>query len=884
MGPRLWRMLKPSRFERDMADEIAFHLEQRADELIAGGTPPQQALRQARIEFGAAERVKDECREAHGFPFLETVARDAQYALRGFGRSPGFVAVAVVSLAVAIGANTAIFSLLYDALYDQLPVKQPRQLLQVLMSSPSGSRWSNLDYPELLPLAEPKSAFSELICWSPSEMNLHFAGRAAERVKAHAVSGNYFATLGVNTYFGRPIVSDDDRKGAPPVVVLSYGYWQSRLAGDSSLVGQPVSVNGVPHTLVGIGPPSFFGLDRLEAPDVIVPLHAEPSPPGMFYLVGRLRPGVKLDQARAELNGQWGRILENQKPRLATFSPGDRDRMLRTRVDLIPAGSGNWGLQIMFDRPVRLLFLMVAVLLAIACVNIANLMLGRASARSREMALRRALGASRGRLVRQCLTESILLSVSAGALGLLFAVSLHRVLLAGLPWIQSSAMAFRLNEGVLGFTAAVSLLCGILFGLAPGLYGGGESKASLSGQSSGTPGRNRAARVLIAAQVAASVVLVTSAALLVRSVYNLHGTNAGFDRDHLLVMKVDLRQSRFQSGAASVLSEMTGRVIAVPGVRSAAVADGAAFPLGGSKAIWVEGFGSDPNERYQINFNTIGSDFFATLGVPMWLGRDFEPQDASRTPEPVVVNEALARKFYPNQNPLGRRLGDGLNRRGKYEIVGVVKDWRHAGLRRPAAPVIFHSLGQSWDGKPRFDAKRPLVLHARAFGDPAAVAAAVRKELQALDPSLVVYGLRTMNEQVTETLAPERTAAFLATLFGALALGLACVGLYGVTAYAVSRRTAEIAVRIAMGATRERVVRQILRQNLAPVLMGLVAGVPLAMWAARLARGFLFGVDAADPVSFLTAGSLLTATTAVAGLIPAIRSARIDPARALKYE
>jgi predicted permease len=633
-------MLKPSRFERDMADEIAFHLEQRAAELIAGGTPPKQALRQARVEFGAAERIKDECREAHGFPVLETIARDVEYALRGFRKSPGFVAVAVVSLAVAIGANTAIFSLLYDALYDQLPVKQPRELVQALMSSPSGSRWSNLDYPELLPLAEPKSAFSGLMCWTPSEMNLHFAGRAAERVKAHAVSGNYFATLGVKTYSGRPIVSEDDHNGAPPVVVLSYRYWQSKLAGDSSVLGQPVSLNGVPHTVVGIAPPSFFGLDRLEAPDVTVPLHAEPSPPGMFYLVGRLKPGVNPDQARAELNGQWGRILENQKALLATVSPGDRDRMLRTRVDLIPAGSGNWGLQIMFDRPVRLLFLMVAVILAIACVNIANLMLGRAGARSREMALRRALGASRGRLVRQSLTESILLSVSGGALGLLFAVWLHRVLLAGVPWIKSSAMAFRLNEGVLGFTAAVSVLCGILFGLAPGLYGAGaESKASLSGGWSGSPGRNRAARALIAAQVTASVVLVTGAALLVRSLYNLHATNAGFDRDHLLVMKVDLRQSRFQGpGAAGVLSELTGRVVAIPGVRSAAVADGAAFPLGGySKAIWVEGFGRDANESYQINFNTIGSDFFTTIGVPMLLGRDFEPQDAYRTPEPVVV-------------------------------------------------------------------------------------------------------------------------------------------------------------------------------------------------------------------------------------------------------
>jgi macrolide transport system ATP-binding/permease protein len=515
-------MLKPSRFERDMADEIAFHLEQRAEELIAGGMPPKQALRQARLEFGAAERVKDECREAHGFPFLETLVRDVRYALRGFRKNPGFAAVAVLSLAMAIGANTAIFSLLYDALYDRLPVKQPRELVQVLMSSPRGSRWSNLDYPEALPLAEPKAAFSGMVCWSPSEMNLHFARRAAERVKAQAVSGNYYSMLGVTAYAGRTILSEDDRQGAPPVAVLSYQYWQSKLGRDSSILGQAVSLNGVPHTVVGIAPPSFFGLDRLEAPDITVPFNAEPSPPGMFYLVGRLRPGVNLDQARGELNGQLGRMLENQKKLLAALSPDDKDRLLRTRVDLIPAGSGNWGLQIMFERPVRLLFLMVAVILAAACVNIANLMLGRADARAREMGLRRALGASRGRLVRQSLTESVLLSASGGTLGLLFAVWLHRVLLAGIPWIKSSAMAFRLNEGVLGFTAAASVLCGILFGLAPALHGtGAESNTSLSGRSSGCPGRTRTGRVLIAVQVTASLVLVTGATLLVRSLYNL---------------------------------------------------------------------------------------------------------------------------------------------------------------------------------------------------------------------------------------------------------------------------------------------------------------------------------------------------------------------------
>jgi predicted permease len=798
-------------------------------------------------------------------------------------RNRGFTVVAVLSLALGIGANTAIFSLLDQAMLEPLPVKNPRELVQVLLAWPSGSRTGNMDYPEFRSLGESHASFSGALMYAARYVNFQ-SDNVAERIRALLVSGSFYSTLGVNAFMGRTIMGEDDRPSAVPVAVLSYAFWQRRFARSPSVLGKTVYLNGSPFLIVGVMPPEFFGVDRLTVGDIAVPLASVQSP-GQVWCLGRLKPGFSLAQARAELAVSLHQALEDMGGELKNWSSWDRQQYLGLKVDLRRAGTGTWGLELMLAERLPLLIMPVVVLLLITCTNVANLLLARGAVRAREISIRLAVGAGRGRICRQLLTESVLLSMLGGLLGLVVAVWAHDLLVSFLPIGSWGVVEFRLNMPVLAFTAVVSILTGIMFGSLPalsltrriGVY------PALKGEMPPISGRLRLGptRTLLVVQLAASVVLLVGAALFVRTLRNLQTLDAGFDREHTLLMSIDPRQSRFQGErVVSLFDELTERVRAIPGVRSAAFAEIALFGQGSvQKSLWVEGYSYSPKDNQMVAFNVVGPGFFANAGIPLLLGRDFGPRDRAGAAAPVaIINEAFASKFFPRQDPIGRHFGDaGAGSSGKYEIVGVVKDAKYWTLREQPRPAVFQSLWQSTDS-------RPVELHVRTAGKPAAMTARIRQEIQSVDKDLVVYDVRTMTEQVNTTLTEERMFALLSTLFSALALGLACVGLYGIAAYAVTRRTNEIGIRMALGATRSNVLWLVLRETMALVAIGAAIGTLAALACARFVQTVLFGLAPNDPASVATAVVALVLVAALACFLPARRAMKVDPMVALRYE
>jgi predicted permease len=845
--------------------------------------------------------------------------RDLRHALRMLLHARGWTAVVILSLALGIGANTALFSMVNGMLLTTVPARDPDSLVRFryvgrndmatdtseygfAAETVAGERVrSTFSYPMYRAFAAANQTLSDLIAYAPVGRVSVMAGGQAEIARALAVSGNYYNALGVTARLGRTLIPDDDRPTASPAAVISSRYWHRRFGTDPAVIGRTVSVNNVPVTIVGVLPPAFTGVQEPlgEPVDIELPLaldpRVEPRPDGparldmptawWLLVMGRLRPGVTpaqvqgnlaglfQDQARAGLDGYLRSLPQAERN---TSRNGSRKAVPQLVVD-----SGSYG---SYDNPpdalrdVAILSAVVLLVLLLVCANVANLLLSRSAAREKEMSIRLSLGASRGRLIRQLLTESVLLAGFGGALGVLVAYWGVRLL----PGAPAGGMTIDLR--VLGFVAGASLLTGILFGLAPALRGtGGSLSTTLKATSRSVAGsRSLLGRSLLVLQVAISLVLLVGAGLFLRTLSNLRHVDVGFDPRNLVLFRVSpLLNGYDEARMDGLYRTLLERIAAVPGVAGAAISQPALLSGSvSSTSFFVQGR-SYPVEREQrdnsINRLVVSPDFFDVLRIPLVAGRALTPRDNDRqAPKVALINEAAVRKYFPGESPVGQRFGSSLETSGDIEIVGVVHDVKYNSVRDDAPPTMYAPYQQT-----RFGSG---VVEVRTSVTPAAVLDDIRAVVRGVDPTLPMMDVSTQVENIEKRFAQERVFAQAYTLFGALALAVAAVGLFGLMSYSVSRRTTEIGIRMALGAQSGDVLGLVMKESMALVALGVAAGVTIAVAAGRLVATLLFGLAPTDPLTLAAAVTVMTGVAALAGFLPARRASRVDPMVALRTE
>jgi len=847
--------------------------------------------------------------------------QDLRFGVRMLRTHQGFTMVAVLSLALGIGANTAIFSLINAALLKTLPVKDPQQLVFFMVAGPRGTG-TGFSYPLVEQFNRSNHSFTGMIAANTAgRMRLTEPGTGGqvELVQAGRVSGNFFAVLGVGAVAGRTLTEDDDQPtGAQPVAVISYNFWKRRFGLDPDVVGRKITLDDFPFTVVGVAPPGFFGIEVGSGPDLWWPIRMTPQViPGSqllndsdtrwLYAMARLKPGIDVEQARAEMDAVFRQQLNEIAPeRLASFTPTQRQNHFEQHIQLVAGGRGFTWLRERVKQPLLILMTVVGLVLLIACANVANLLLARAAGRRKEIAVRLALGAGRFRLIRQLLTESLLLAALSGALGLLLAQWGARLLLAYLPQERTASFDLSPDTSVLGFTLAVSMLTGVLFGLAPALGATRlDLNSSLKDAIGGSGGRSRLTphKLLIVTQVALSLFLLVGAGLVVRSLRNLKNVDAGFDRENVTLFSLNTSSGYTLAQRVNLYRQALERLEALPGARAASLASFSLLSGSGSNSnIVVEGYANQPDEDMDCHRLWVGPKYFATMGIPLLQGRDFGPQElqpqgglpvdlptASQPPRPsatpsapiaAVINQTMARYFFRDGNPLGRRfrLQQGPLQHLPIEVIGVIKDAKYYNLREQTPRTFYLSFFQ----RPREGTAGTMLL--RSFADPTSTAAAIQRTVRELDPQVQVLNLRTMNEVVDVSLLQERFVAQLGSFFSLFALLLASIGLYGVMSYAIARRTREIGIRMALGARATDVIRLVLRETLLLVGAGVVIGLGAAFAATRLVASLLFGLSPTDPLTIALAALLMLIVAALAGYLPARRAARVDPMAALRYE
>jgi len=917
--PRIFRLEGGStRLARDVDEEIDFHIEMRTRRLVEAGLDPASARAQALSRFGNLSAVRDECldidykreRAMQRANHLEDLRQDAGYAVRTLVQNKGFTAIVLLILALGIGANTAMFTLVDALLLRTLPVPHADRLVTIGDPTRTGS------LSEGSPRADLASypLYADARAQNHSLSGLYASGRTgrldvfidrdstgsvrsaaeAEHPRGRFVSGNYFSVLQLQPSLGRAFATDEDRvPGDDPVVVISHDYWQRRFAGDPSAIGRTMLVNGTPLTIIGVGPAGFTG-DIVGQPiEMWIPLMMQPSVMphttwmedrgiSWLLLMGRMKPGVSMEQARSD-------ITAVMKQSLIDNATGDEigavERDLReSGIQVGPGARGFSYYRSVYTESLVTLMAAVALVLLIACANIANLLLARASARGREMSVRMALGAGRLRLMQQLLTESVILAVAGGALGLLVAYWGSKMLLHLAGGSSPIPLDAHIDGRILAFTALLSLITAVFFGLVPALRATRvELATALRTQGRGVagthgkPGKLALGKLLVIAQVALSMLLLVGTGMLVRSMKKLQSADLGLARDQLVIAEVDAQRAGYSGPRlVALMRDLVARTERVPGVSAVSYSENGIFSgTESGTTLQVEGYTARADSDTVVAYDDVGPAYFQTIGAHLMQGRDFEARDNETGSKVAVINTTAASFFFPDGNAIGRHLTTDST---TWEIVGVVADVEEQSVREPPSRRLYFPTVQMKELPGRFK------LEVRTTGDPARLVVPVRRALQAADPSLVVLSVDPLNDLIGDSISRDRMLAQVVTFFGALALVLAALGLYGVMAYATVRRTSEFGLRMALGAQPGDVTRLMLREALILTIGGVIIGLPVAITATRLLESQLYEVAVLDVPSIMLAIIVLSISAAAAGLLPALRASRVPPLEALRAE
>ncbi len=834
---------------------------------------------------------------------MENLLQDIRFALRTLGKNPGFTLVAILTLALGIGANAAIFSLTDQVLLRLLPVESPREL--VVLTSPGvdhGRVWSDMEggqsfsYPMYKDLRDRNEVLAGLLARFHVEVNVAGEGQS-QLAEGELVTGNYFQVLGVRPFLGRVFSAQDETApGANPVTVLSYGYWTRHFGSDPNILNKQLAVNGNSLTVVGVARPGFTGVQVGQIPDLFVPITMKaqmtPNWDGLadhndhwVTMLGRLRPGMSASKAQAGLAPLYRALMESDATALK-LSAKDQQEFVNRKLLLGTGSHGRPVLQHDAGQPLLVLMAMVGLVLLIACANLAGLLIARGEGRQREIALRLALGAGRVRLVRQLMTESLLLALAGGAAGLALASWTLSVIVKTIPENEgASGLTAQLDYRVLIFACVVSLVTGVLFGLAPAIRATGTDLQSvLKDQGvnvSGGKANVRVRKSLMVSQIALTAVLLAAAGLFAHSLLNLKTQDLGVRPDHVLEFSISPELNRYSPAQTIALADRVQKSIEpLPGVRSASESE---IPMladsNTSSNITVQGYAAQEDEDMNVDQNWVGPNFLATMGIPLLNGREFSDADSSTSAKVAIINEAMAHRYFAGRNPIGLHFGFGGGKDVKLdtEIVGIVKDSKNTDVKHAARAFVFLPYSQSpHAGNATF--------YVRTNQDPVALTGTVRNLIAGFDGNLPVYGVKTLTAQVDEIMFTDRLVTVFSLCLGLLASLLAAVGLYGVMAYVVARRTREIGIRMALGATQANVAWMILREILGMLAVGLCVGLITAYGIGKVVESLLFGVKGGDPIVFAIAGALLVAVALLAGWLPSRKAANVDPMVALRYE
>lgn len=913
-----WRGRRAAR-EQELNREIEWHLNEIREEREAEGLSRRQADHAARREFGNVAIVQEDSRAVWGWTMVDQFGQDLRYAFRTMKGNRLFTALAVLSLALGIGANTAIYSFMDAILLRALPVSDPESLVVLrwhakpiqrgsfVMHAMSGSTFGDpksgttsgiFPFPAFELIAKDTPVFSSVFAYHPArELNVNVNGQA-DLARGEYVSGDYFRGLAVAPAAGRPISPDDDRAGAPPVAMVSFTYSQRRFGGAASAAGQSILINNIPFVVAGVTPPGFFGVDPAAAPDVYLPMHSDLvvetanqfGARGQNYLdqnyywievMGRLRPGVSILQALARLAPPFHHWV-------ASTAHTDGERANLPELKMEPGAAGLDSLRRQYSKPLYVLMTLVGLILAIACANVANLLLARAAARRREIALRLSVGAGRSRVVRQLLTESVLLASVGGILGIFVAMWGIRFLTLLLGNGKTNfTLHADLNWHVLGVAIALSLLTGVLFGLAPAIQSTRVNVISAMKETrTGEHGLRHSfwqfslSQVLVVGQIALSLLMLVAAGLFVRTLSNLQSAELGFNRENVLLFELNARQAGHKGPEiAAFYADLLRKFRAIPDVRDASLSNYALVEAGWSVGIEIAGKETDIGNRMLA----VGPGFFRTMQIPMIAGREIDEHDQLGALSVAVVSELFARTNFGDQSPLGQHITikgrvNGHPASREMQVVGVARNAWYGPLKQAVPPVLYIAYNQG------FPEPGQMTYELRVKGDPLRMVSAVREIVHESDALVPLANIKTQAAEIDQTINQEIVFAELCTDFAILALVIACVGLYGTVSYNVARRTGEIGVRMALGAPRGNVVGMILRQVIVMTIIGLAIGVPVALGASKLVESLLFGMKANDPWALGGAITILLSSAVLAGYAPARRASRIDPMIALRHE